>query len=170
MTLQLHAQARTLGTHPGTPRNWRAFVATNGLNHWLARIEVVHGSFEDIPASDGAFDVVWSQDAILHSGDRTRALDDVAILCLCGTGSVTRATHGTSCFPRLFNRKHQASRKASALPRRQATPWHCRQDGYHAFKAGATQSIQISALLVFVWRLLRFCEGGGKRTQVRHIS
>ncbi len=41
------------------------------------RIEVVHGSFEDIPAADGAFDVVWSQDAILHSGDRPRVIAEI---------------------------------------------------------------------------------------------
>ena len=40
-------------------------------------IDVVHGSFEDIPADDGSFDVAWSQDAILHSGDRRRVLDEV---------------------------------------------------------------------------------------------
>lgn len=38
------------------------------------RIEVVTGSFHDIPAPDGSFDVVWSQDALCHSGDRPRAL------------------------------------------------------------------------------------------------
>ena len=42
------------------------------------RIDVVHGSFEDIPEPDGSFDVVWSQDAILHSGNRMRVLEEVA--------------------------------------------------------------------------------------------
>ena len=32
------------------------------------KIEVVDGSFEDIPVADETCDVVWSQDAILHSG------------------------------------------------------------------------------------------------------
>lgn len=41
-------------------------------------IDVVHGSFEDIPADDASFDVVWSQDAILHSGNRRRVLDEIA--------------------------------------------------------------------------------------------
>jgi glycine/sarcosine/dimethylglycine N-methyltransferase len=40
-------------------------------------IEVKDGSFEDIPFQDNAFDVVWSQDAILHSGDRSRVLEEV---------------------------------------------------------------------------------------------
>jgi len=41
-------------------------------------IDVVHGSFEDIPASGPLYDVAWSQDAILHSGHRTRVLDEIA--------------------------------------------------------------------------------------------
>lgn len=42
------------------------------------KIRVVHGSFEEIPEPDGSFDVVWSQDAILHSGNRKRVLEEVA--------------------------------------------------------------------------------------------
>lgn len=41
-------------------------------------VEVVDGSFEAIAAPDETFDVVWSQDAILHSGDRQRVLSEVA--------------------------------------------------------------------------------------------
>ena len=41
-------------------------------------VRVVHGSFEDVPEPDGSFDAVWSQDAILHSGDRRRVLDEIA--------------------------------------------------------------------------------------------
>ncbi|MFW6203671.1 MAG: methyltransferase domain-containing protein [Actinomycetota bacterium] len=41
-------------------------------------IDVVDGSFEDLPLEDNAFDVVWSQDAFLHSGDRARVLEEVA--------------------------------------------------------------------------------------------
>jgi cyclopropane fatty-acyl-phospholipid synthase-like methyltransferase len=40
-------------------------------------IDVSHGSFEDIPASDDSYDFVWSQDAILHSGNRLRVLDEI---------------------------------------------------------------------------------------------
>ncbi len=40
-------------------------------------IEVVDGSFEDIPFPDGSYDVVWSQDAILHSGNRARVMTEV---------------------------------------------------------------------------------------------
>lgn len=41
-------------------------------------IDVWDGSFEDIPAKDNSFDIVWSQDAILHSGNRTKVVEEVA--------------------------------------------------------------------------------------------
>ncbi|NEP22553.1 MAG: methyltransferase domain-containing protein [Moorea sp. SIO3I6] len=40
-------------------------------------IEVIEGSFEDIPYEDEQFDVVWSQDAILHSGNRIQLIKEV---------------------------------------------------------------------------------------------
>ena len=45
-----------------------------GLGHLVT---VVHGDFEHVPEPDGSYDVIWSQDAILHSGDRPRVLDEV---------------------------------------------------------------------------------------------
>lgn len=42
------------------------------------RVQVRHGSFEAIPEADESFDVVWSQDAILHSGNREKVLSEVA--------------------------------------------------------------------------------------------
>lgn len=41
------------------------------------RIDVIDGRFEDIPADDNTFDVIWCQDAMLHSGDRGRVLAEV---------------------------------------------------------------------------------------------
>lgn len=46
-----------------------------GLDHL---IEVVDASFEELPYPKDSFDVVWSQDAILHSGDRSKVLEEVA--------------------------------------------------------------------------------------------
>jgi len=40
-------------------------------------VRVVHGDFENIPEADDSYDIVWSQDAILHSGNRGRVLDEV---------------------------------------------------------------------------------------------
>lgn len=41
-------------------------------------VEVVDGSFDDLPFGDESFDLVWSQDAILHAPDRKAVLDEVA--------------------------------------------------------------------------------------------
>ncbi|MGJ3264234.1 MAG: SAM-dependent methyltransferase [Salinarimonas sp.] len=58
--------------------------AQNDTNRFLNRrqglarlVDVVHGSFEDIPRPDASCDVVWSQDAILHSGNRERVFEEV---------------------------------------------------------------------------------------------
>ena len=40
-----------------------------GLDHL---IDVIDGDFTDLPYEANTFDVVWSQDAILHSGDRAK--------------------------------------------------------------------------------------------------
>ncbi|MGF1450045.1 MAG: SAM-dependent methyltransferase [Opitutales bacterium] len=40
-------------------------------------VEVVDGSFEELPFADGSYEVVWSQDAILHSGDRLKVFQEV---------------------------------------------------------------------------------------------
>lgn len=40
-------------------------------------IDVVDGSFESLPFEDDSFDVIWSQDAILHSGDRMKVFREV---------------------------------------------------------------------------------------------
>jgi cyclopropane fatty-acyl-phospholipid synthase-like methyltransferase len=41
-------------------------------------VTVRHGSFESIPEPNESFDVVWSQDAILHSGNRDQVIAEVA--------------------------------------------------------------------------------------------
>jgi sarcosine/dimethylglycine N-methyltransferase len=40
-------------------------------------IEVKQGNFEEIPDSNSSFDIVWSQDAFLHSGSRRHVLAEV---------------------------------------------------------------------------------------------
>ncbi|REC57568.1 methyltransferase domain-containing protein [Rhodosalinus sediminis] len=40
-------------------------------------IRVVHGVFENIPEPDASYDIVWSQDAILHSDQRQTVLGEV---------------------------------------------------------------------------------------------
>lgn len=52
-----------------------------GLDHL---IEVVDASFEDLPYPDDSFDVIWSQDAILHSGNREKVLEEAARVIKAG--------------------------------------------------------------------------------------
>jgi len=40
-------------------------------------VEITQGSFEDIPYPNNSFDIVWSQDAILHSGDRCLVFQEI---------------------------------------------------------------------------------------------
>ncbi|MFM9370988.1 methyltransferase domain-containing protein [Streptomyces sp. Da 82-17] len=56
-------------------RRHRQLNAARGLTD---RIEVVDGSFENIPYGDAEVDVVWSQDAFLHSGNRVKVLQEIA--------------------------------------------------------------------------------------------
>ncbi len=46
-----------------------------GLDHL---IEVWDGSFESVEAADASFDVVWSQDSILHSSERGKVIAEAA--------------------------------------------------------------------------------------------
>ena len=41
-------------------------------------VDVVDGSFENMPLQDNAFDLVWSQDAFLHSGERGTVVSEIA--------------------------------------------------------------------------------------------
>lgn len=56
----------------------------NQLNQQLTQaqnmshlIEVKEGSFENIPYPDHSFDIVWSQDAIIHSDNRRQVLEEI---------------------------------------------------------------------------------------------
>lgn len=51
-------------------------------------VHVVEGSFEDIPMEDGSVDVVWSQDAFLHSGQRERVVEEIARVSMKEGGRV----------------------------------------------------------------------------------
>lgn len=53
----------------------RQMNAEQGLDQL---IDVVDASFEQLDYPDNSFDVVWSQDAILHSGKRDQVLAEVA--------------------------------------------------------------------------------------------
>ena len=53
----------------------RAMNRDAGLD---ALIEVVDGNFEQVPGPDNQYDLVWSQDAILHSPNRAQVIREAA--------------------------------------------------------------------------------------------
>ena len=63
-------------------------------------VRVVHGNFESLPFEAGSFDVVWSQDAILHSANRARVLSEVArVLAPGGPFGCTDPMQADDCPP-----------------------------------------------------------------------
>lgn len=52
----------------------REITARQGLSD---KIRVTDGSFENLPDEDGEYDVAWSQDSFLHSGERARVMDEI---------------------------------------------------------------------------------------------
>lgn len=79
-------------------RNRERNTAAN-LDHL---IEVIDGSFEDIPFADASFDVVWSQDAFLHSSRRTRILQEVDRVLQPGGHLVFTDPMQTESTPSLY--------------------------------------------------------------------
>ncbi|MEX1136945.1 MAG: methyltransferase domain-containing protein [Balneolales bacterium] len=47
-------------------------------------IDVVDGNFENVPYSENSFDVIWSQDSFLHSGDREKVVIEASRLLKSG--------------------------------------------------------------------------------------
>lgn len=62
------------------------------------KVTIVDGDFENIPYKDDTFDIIWSQDAMLHSGNRTRVLDEaVRVLKPGGTFIFTDPMMADNC-------------------------------------------------------------------------
>lgn len=59
----------------------RRLTAEQGLE---GLVSVVEGNFEELPVEEASFDLVWSQDAILHSSNRRRVLAEVARVLVPG--------------------------------------------------------------------------------------
>ena len=63
-------------------------------------INVVDGSFEEIPLPDESVDIVWSQDAILHSANRPKVFEEVfRVLSKGGQFIFTDPMQSESCPP-----------------------------------------------------------------------
>lgn len=66
-------------------------------------INVVDGSFEDIALPDGLLDVVWSQDALLHSGNRAHVFAEVSrVLDKDGHFIFTDIMQSDTCSPDMM--------------------------------------------------------------------
>ena len=63
----------------------RAMTEEAGL---MDLIDVVQGSFQNVPLGDHVVDVVWSQDAFLHSGARERVVEEIDRVLVPGCGKV----------------------------------------------------------------------------------
>jgi len=59
----------------------RRLTAEQGLENLVS---VVEGNFEDLPFADDDYDLVWSQDAILHSANRRQVLAEVSRVLASG--------------------------------------------------------------------------------------
>ena len=75
--LARHHGCRCVALNLSTRENERA-RALNAEQGLAEAIEVVDGAFEHLPFDDGRFDLLWSQDAFLHSGDRKQVLSEAA--------------------------------------------------------------------------------------------
>lgn len=71
----MDAVSRALSISEVETERHRAMNRAQGLDHL---VQVVDGNFEDMPFEDESFDIVWSQDAMLHSADRMRVFREVS--------------------------------------------------------------------------------------------
>ncbi len=89
----------------------RAMNRDQGLDHL---IEVIDGSFESVPAQDQCADLVWSQDAILHSSQREQVIAEAARVLRPGGDLIfTDPMQADDCPPGvlqpIFERIHLSS-------------------------------------------------------------
>lgn len=85
-------------------------------------VRVVHGNFESLPFQPGTFDVVWSQDAILHSSRRAKVVAEVVrVLAPAGQFVFTDPMQADDCpqgvLQPIFDRIHLASLGSPAFYR-----------------------------------------------------
>ena len=89
------------------------------------RINVIDGSFENIPVENNSYDLVWSQDAILHSGHKEQVLREVSrVLRPGGRFIFTDPMQADDCPPTVLqpvlDRIHLDSLGSFAFYRQQA--------------------------------------------------
>jgi len=78
----------------------RALNREQNLDHLIT---VTHGSFENIPAEDNSYDVIWSQDAFLHSGNKDTVIQEASrILKPGGEVIFTDPMQADDCPPHVL--------------------------------------------------------------------
>jgi sarcosine/dimethylglycine N-methyltransferase len=121
--------ARTRGCHVTALNLSEAENARNRAMNQAAAldglIEVVDGNFEEVPAADASYDLVWSQDAILHSPRRQQVVAEVARVLKPGGAFVfTDPMQADDCAPGVLqpvlDRIHLASLGSFAFYRKAA--------------------------------------------------
>lgn len=90
------------------------------------RVDVRHGDFEKLPFPDASFDVVWSQDAFLHSGRRKQVLAEAARVLVPGGQLIfTDPMQADDCPPGVlgdvYDRIHLDSMGSFAFYRKAAS-------------------------------------------------
>ncbi len=110
----------------------RALNESRGLE---SLIEVVEGSFEEVPYDEDSFDAVWSQDAILHSGERGKVFEEVSrVLKEDGNFVFTDPMKADDCpdevLQPILDRLHLDSLGSSGFYRRTAREVGLRELGF----------------------------------------
>ena len=90
------------------------------------RIDVVDGSFEELPFDDASYDFVWSQDALLHSGNREQVITEVARVLRPGgvfimTDPMQEASVSKEALQPVLDRIHLDTLGSAPFYRAQAT-------------------------------------------------
>jgi len=98
-------------------------------------VDVVDGSFESIPFPDASFDLVWSQDAILHSGDRKKVVAEVSrVLKPGGSFIFTDPMQSDSCpegvLQPIYDRIHLTSLASPGFYRDAAKSCGLKEDSF----------------------------------------
>lgn len=104
----------------------RQNIARNRAQGLSLMVHVADGNFEEIALPDGRVDVIWSQDALLHSGDRRRVFAEVSrTLDRGGRFIFTDIMQSESCssdvMEPILDRLHLASLSSLASYRQYAT-------------------------------------------------
>lgn len=81
-------------------RNWELTQQQELTN----KIRIIDGSFEDMPIENQQYDLVYSQDALLHSGDRQKVLQETyRVLKPQGEFTFTDPMQGDDCPQQALN-------------------------------------------------------------------